>query len=75
LIGTERFLNLIAGNRLIFTHANPRRECVALAALGKFIGQPLQTSALREETAENPQELIAFVTAGCLLRSTNCTEY
>jgi hypothetical protein len=41
LIGTKRFLNLVAGNRLVFTHANPGRERVALAALGKFIGQAL----------------------------------
>jgi hypothetical protein len=42
---------------------------------GKICWQALQTSALRQETAENPQELIAFVTPGCLLRSTNCTKY
>src|ERR1700757_1703883 len=59
LIGTKRFLDLIAGNRLVFTHTNPGRECVALAALGKFAGQALQSPALSKETAESPQELIA----------------
>jgi len=26
LVGAQRFLNLIAGNRLVFTHANPGRD-------------------------------------------------
>src|SRR4030095_1613504 len=59
-IGTKRFWNLIAGNRLVFTHTNPGRKCVALAALRKFAGKALQATALRKETAGNPQKLIAF---------------
>jgi len=44
-----------------------------LAALGKFAGQALQAPALRKETAENPQELIA--SARSVAFSTDCTEY
>ena len=53
LLGTKCVLNLIAGNRLVFTHPNPRLKSVPLTALRKFVGQTLQTTALREETAEN----------------------
>jgi hypothetical protein len=33
LVGTNYVLNLIRRNRFIFTHANPRREYITLAAL------------------------------------------
>ena len=38
LLGTKRVLNLIAGDRLVLTHADPRLECVSLATLCKFVG-------------------------------------
>jgi len=37
LVGTKRVLNLIARDRLVFTHANPRSERVPLATLCKFV--------------------------------------
>ena len=49
LLRTKRVLDLIGGNRLVITHADPRLECVPLATLYKFVGQTLQTAALREE--------------------------
>src|SRR5678815_2587960 len=56
LLGTKRVLNLIAGNRLVFTHADPRLECVPLAALCEFVREALQTAALCEETTEHAYE-------------------
>src|SRR5438046_6147892 len=41
-------------NRLVFTHANPERECFSLAVLWKFVSQTLQSSALREKTTVEP---------------------
>jgi hypothetical protein len=52
LLRTKRVLNLIAGDRLVLTHAHRRLECVALATLCKFVGETLQTTALREEANE-----------------------
>src|SRR5262249_30632478 len=73
LVGTKRVLNLIAGNRLVFTHANPRLECVPLATLCKFVGQALKTAALCEETTEDSYELSG--SARTLSFSSNCAKY
>jgi len=73
LVGTKRRLNLIAGNRLVLAQANPRLECVLLATLCKFVGQTLQTSALRKKTTEHPYELSG--SARTFSFSSSCTEY
>jgi hypothetical protein len=66
-------LNLVGGDRLVFAHADPRLECVSLAALREFVGQTLQTAALREEATEHPYELSG--SARTISFSSNCTEY
>src|SRR5262245_31029591 len=73
LIRTKRVLNLTAGNRLVFTHANPRLECVPLATLHKFTAQSLQTAALCEQTADNSHQRVRFTS--CTGLSTSCAEY
>src|SRR5215472_15100978 len=60
LIRAKHLLNLIAGNWLVFAHANPRLECVPLTVLCKFAGEALQAAALREKTAENSHQRIRF---------------
>jgi len=66
-------LNLIAGNRLVFTHVNPRLERVSMATLSKFVGQTLQTPALREETADNSYQRIRLTR--CTAFSASCAKY
>jgi hypothetical protein len=73
LLGTNDVLNLIAGNWLVFAHANPGLECVSLATLSKFIGQTLQTPALREETADNSYQRIRLTR--CTAFSASCAKY
>src|SRR5439155_19542103 len=73
LVGTQTFLNLIAGDGLVFAHADPGGKCAAAAALRKFIGQALQSPALRQETTQNSDKRIRF--AGSVSFSASCTEY
>src|SRR5881392_495570 len=51
----------------------PGGKCATAAALRKFIGQALQSPALRQETTENPDERIRF--AGSISFSASCTVY
>ena len=73
LPGPEHFLNLIAGDWLVFFHADPGGECAPLAALREFIHQALEATALLEETAQDPDELISAT--GCIVFSSHGTEY
>src|SRR5215472_8933117 len=73
LIRTKHLLNLIAGNWLVFAHANPRLERVPLAALCKFASEALQAAALCEKTAENSHQRIRFT--GCPAFSTDSADY
>ena len=66
LPGPEHFLNLIAGDWLVFFHADPGSECVPLAALREFIHQALEAAALLEEAAQDPDELISTATGSVL---------
>ena len=49
---------MIAGDGLVFAHADPGGKDAATAALRKLIGQTLQSPALRQETAENSYEIV-----------------
>src|SRR5207302_8038338 len=73
LVGTQAFLNLIAGDGLVFAHADPGGKGAAAATLRKFISQALQSPTLRQETTENPDERIRF--AGSISFSASCAEY
>jgi hypothetical protein len=58
LVRTKHFLNLLGGNWLVFSQAYPGRKRATLAALGEFVRQTLQSSALREEATKDPDERI-----------------
>jgi len=61
LVRTKHFLNLVGGNWLVFSHADPRGERATLAALREFVRQTLQSPALREEATKNADERIRSV--------------
>jgi hypothetical protein len=61
LVRTKHFLNLVGGNRLVFSDSDPRRKCATLACLREFVCQTLQSPALREEATKNPDERICSV--------------
>ena len=73
LLGPERLLDLIAGDRLVLVHAYPGSESVSLAGLREFVHQPLQPAALREKTAQDSDERIG--TAGSFSLFVYCAEY
>jgi hypothetical protein len=73
LVRTKHFLNLITGNRLVFSHADPGGKRAPLAALREFVCQALQSSALRKKAAKNPDERIR--SAITVTFSAHSTEY
>src|SRR5439155_22255720 len=73
LVGTQTVLNLIAGDGLVFAHADPGGESAATAALRKLVRQTLQSPTLRQQTTENADKRIRA--ARIISFSTHCTEY
>jgi hypothetical protein len=58
LLRAKHFLDLVGGNWMVFRQAHPRGERVTFAALREFVRQALQSPALREKAAKNPNERI-----------------